>query len=101
MHSTGEKVQCRPVAATSTAVARAIRSTRPASHEHAIASCVGKIVAPGQNEWPWMASSPVSSGMPSRVRAARSMARTIRSGEACRIEPTSLRETRSSSPPGR
>ena len=99
MHSTGENVQCRPVADTSTAVARAIRSTRSASQEHAIASWVGKIVAPGQNECPWMASSAVSSGMPSRVRAARSMARTMASGDACRIDPASLVDTMSSRSP--
>ena len=46
MHSTGEKVQWMPVAATSTAVARATRSSRSGSHVAAMPSCVGKIVAP-------------------------------------------------------
>lgn len=41
MQRTGEKVQCTPVAATSTAVARAIRSTRPVSQVAAMPSCVG------------------------------------------------------------
>ncbi|MDF9805640.1 hypothetical protein M2436_004187 [Streptomyces sp. HB372] len=41
MQSTGENVQCTPVAATSTAVARAIRSTSSGSQVAAIPSCVG------------------------------------------------------------
>ena len=99
MHSTGEKVQWIPVAATSTAVARAARSISAASQEHAMPSWVGKIVAPGQNEWPWMQSSAVSNGMPRRVPAARSTATSMRSGEACRIEPTILSETTSARSP--
>ncbi len=62
-------------------------------------SWVGKIVAPGQNEWPWMQSSAVSSGMPRRVCPASAMASSIRSGEACRIEPASLVPTMSSRSP--
>ncbi len=88
MHSTGEKVQWIPVAAASTAVTRATCSSRPASQLAAIASWVGKIVAPSQKEWPWMQSSATSSGMRSRVCAASSWARRTFSGEACRIEPT-------------
>ena len=99
MQSTGEKVQWTPVAETSTAVTRAARSTRSGSHEHAMPSWVGKIVAPGQNEWPWMQSSAVSSGMPSRVCSARAMASSIRSGEVCRIEPASFVWTMSSRSP--
>ncbi len=57
MHSTGENVQWMPVAATSSAVARATRSISSASHDAAMPSWVGKIVAPGQNECPWMQSS--------------------------------------------
>ena len=49
--------------------ARATRSTRSASQVAAMPSCVGKIVAPSQNEWPWMQSSATSSGIRSRVRA--------------------------------
>lgn len=41
MQSTGENVQWMPVAATSTAVARATRSTSAASHVAAMPSCVG------------------------------------------------------------
>ena len=67
MHSTGEKVQWMPVADTSTAVARATCSTSSGSQEAAMPSWVGKIVAPSQKEWPWMQSSPTSSGMPRRV----------------------------------
>jgi len=99
MQSTGEKVQWIPVAATSTAATRAARSMRPGSQEHAMASCVGKIVAPGQKQWPWMQSSAVSRGMPRRVREARSIASSIRAGEACRIEPAVLTETMSARSP--
>ena len=35
----------------------------PASHDAAMPSWVGKIVAPAQNEWPWMQSSATSSGI--------------------------------------
>ncbi len=52
MHSTGEKVQWMPVAATSTAVARAARSMSATSQDAAMPSWVGKIVAPSKNEWP-------------------------------------------------
>ena len=69
MHSTGEKVQCSPVAAISTAAARAPRSTRSGSQVQAMPSWVGKIVAPGQKECPWMQSSAISSGICSRVFA--------------------------------
>jgi hypothetical protein len=41
MQSTGEKVQWMPVAATSTAVARATFSSSDASHDAAMPSCVG------------------------------------------------------------
>ena len=74
MHSTGEKVQWMPVAAISAAVARATRSTSAGSQVPAMPSWVGKIVAPGQNEWPWMQSSPTSSGIRSRV-CGRQLAR--------------------------
>lgn len=50
MHSTGENVQWIPVTAISTAATRAARSIDSASHEQAIPSWVGKMVAPGQNE---------------------------------------------------
>nr|WP_033430173.1 hypothetical protein [Saccharothrix syringae] len=96
MHSTGENVQCTPVAATSTAVARATRSTRSASQVAAMPSWVGKIVAPSWKEWPWMQSSATSSGMRRRVRAVSAWARSTRSGEVCRIEPACLRSTWSS-----
>jgi len=90
MHRTGEKVQWMPVAATSTAVARATRSSRSGSQEAAIASWVGKIVAPSQKECPWIASSATSSGMRSRERAVSSWASRTASGEACRIEPACI-----------
>ena len=80
MHSTGENVQCSPVAAISTAAARAPRSTRSGSQVQAIPSWVGKMVAPGQNECPWMQSSAISSGICSRVVATRSLASSIRVG---------------------
>ncbi len=41
MHSTGENVQWMPVADTSTAVARAIFSTRSGDHVAAMPSWVG------------------------------------------------------------
>ena len=41
MQSTGENVQWMPVTATSSAVARATRSTSAGSHEAAMPSCVG------------------------------------------------------------
>ena len=88
MQSTGENVQWMPVAATSTAVARAARSSRSASQVAAMPSCVGKIVAPSQNECPWMQSSAISSGICSRVRAVSSCAWRTRSGDVCRIDPT-------------
>lgn len=74
MHSTGENVPWIPVAAISVAAARATRWSRAGSQVQAMASWVGKMVAPGQKEWPWMPSSVVSKGMPSRVRRASSMA---------------------------
>ncbi len=46
MHSTGEKVQCMPVADASMAVARAMRSMSSGSQEAAMPSWVGKMVAP-------------------------------------------------------
>ena len=42
----------------------------------AMPSCVGKIVAPSQNECPWMQSSATSSGIRSRVCAVSSCAST-------------------------
>ena len=60
---------------TSTAVTRATRSTSVG-----VPGCtpcpswVGKIVAPCQNEWPWMQSSATSSGICSRVCAVSSSA---------------------------
>ena len=50
MHSTGENVQCTPVAATSSAVARPAAWTFSGSQLTAMPSCSGKMVAPGQNE---------------------------------------------------
>ena len=88
MHSTGEKVQPIPVAATSRAVARAASRTRSGSQVQAWASWLGKIVAPCQKEWPWMQSSATSNGMPSRVSRARVMQWSMRSWSVCRIEPT-------------
>jgi len=41
MHSTGENVQWMPVTATSSAVARATRSTSAGSQDAAMPSCVG------------------------------------------------------------
>ena len=98
MQSTGENVQWMPVAATSTAVARAARSSRSASQVAAMPSCVGKIVAPSQKECPWMQSSAMSSGICSRVCAVSSCACRTRSGDVCRIDPTCRLRTRSSTP---
>lgn len=99
MHSTGENVPWIPVVEISIADARATRWIREGSQVQAMPSCVGKMVAPGQNEWPWMQSSAVSSGMPSRVRWARSMASGIRAGVTCRTDPASLADTMSSRSP--
>jgi putative protease len=52
-----------------------------------MASWVGKMVAPGQNECPWMASSPTSRGMPRREAEARSMARPTLAPSTCRTAP--------------
>ena len=87
MHRTGERTQCTPVDDASIAVIRAVRSTSSGSQLAAIASWVGKMVAPGQKEWPWMQSSTTSSGMPRRDRAASAIAWGNRSGEAWRIDP--------------
>src|SRR5664280_2173239 len=48
MHSTGEKVHLKPVLVASTAVIRAIRRAFSGFQLQATASCVPKIVAPGQ-----------------------------------------------------
>ena len=72
MHSTGENVQWMPVAATSTAVTRATRSSRSGSQLPASASWVGNTVAPSQNPCPWIQSSATSSGIRSRVLAVSS-----------------------------
>ena len=64
MQSTGEKVQATPVLRISRAVTRPISSISSAFQLELMPSWVGKIVAPGQNEWPWIASTPSSSGMP-------------------------------------
>jgi len=93
MHSTGEKVQWMPVAAASTAVMRAACSTNPGFQDAAIPSWVGKMVAPFQKEWPWMQSSPTSSGIRKRVCCTSRCARITRSGEVCRIDPTFTRST--------
>ncbi len=90
MHNTGENVWWMPVAETSTAVARATRSSSSGSQEAAMPSWVGKIVAPGQNEWPWMQSSAVRSGIFSRVRPSSSLASMSFAGEVCRMDPASL-----------
>ena len=50
MHSTGENVQCTPVADTSSAVARPAACTFSESHVVAMPNCSGKMVAPGQKE---------------------------------------------------
>lgn len=99
MHRTGENVPWMPVVAISVADARAIRWTREGSQVQAMPSWVGKMVAPGQNEWPWMQSSAVSSGIPSRVRWASSTASGIRAGVTCRTDPASLADTMSSRSP--
>ncbi|CPU64439.1 Uncharacterised protein [Mycobacteroides abscessus] len=98
MQSTGEKVQWTPVAATSTAVARATCSTSAGSHVAAMPSCVGKIVAPTQNEWPWMQSSASSRGMRSRVRPVSSCAARTFSGEVCSSEPACFSSTAGPTP---
>lgn len=84
MHSTGENVQWTPVAATSTALTRATCSARPRSQVPAMPNWVGKIVAPSQNECPWMQSSPTSNGIPSRVCSTFSSAVIRRSRSATR-----------------
>ena len=94
MHSTGEKVQWMPVEATSTAVARATCSIRDGSQVAAIPSWVGKMVAPSQNECPWMQSSATSSGIRSRDSSASAPACRMRSGEACRMEPAYMSSIR-------
>ena len=91
MHRTGERTQWTPVADASIAVTRAARSISSGSQLAAIASWVGKMVAPGQKEWPWMQSSTTSSGMPRRDRAASAIAWGNRSGEAWRMAPACLR----------
>src|SRR5674476_1074671 len=99
MQSTGENVHLKPVLVASTAVIRAIRRAFSGLQLHATASCVPKMVAPGQKECPWMQSSASSRGMPSRVAAASSMAWPIRSGGTWSNEPTFCRVTRSSRSP--
>ena len=62
-------------------------------------SCVGKIVAPSQNECPWMQSSATSSGIRSRVCAVSSCASRTRSGRRVQDRPdVQVLRTRSSTP---
>ena len=58
----GEKVQVTPPERASVAARRARSSTSVGSNVAAIASGTGAMV-----RWPWMTSSPMRSGMPSRV----------------------------------
>jgi len=87
----------------SVAATRAARSTSAGSHEQAMPSWVGNTVAPGQNAWPWMQSSAMSSGMRSRVVSTMAIASRMRAGEACSSEPAvrvstaSARSSRASS----
>ena len=76
-----------PVGAISSAVTRPTCSSSSGFQLAAMASWVGKMVAPFQNEWPWMPSSPTSSGMPRRFCAARSIARSIFAPRMWRMEP--------------
>ena len=76
-----------PVGAISSAVTRPTRSSSSGFQLAAIASWVGKMFASFQNEWPWMPSSPISSGMPRRFFAARSIARSILPPRMCSSEP--------------
>ena len=54
----GENVQSIPVAATSSAVARATRSTSEASRVQPRPTLCGKMTAPTTLLWPWTASTP-------------------------------------------
>ena len=54
----GENVQSIPVAATSSAVARATRSTSAASRVQPRPMLWGKTTAPTTLLWPWTASMP-------------------------------------------
>ena len=76
-----------PVGAISSAVTRPTRSRSSGLQLAAMASCVGKMLAPFQNEWPWMPSSPMSSGIPRRFFAARSIARPIFAPRMCSSAP--------------
>ena len=80
-----------PVGAISSAVTRPTRSRSSGFQLAAMASWVGKMFASFQNECPWMPSSPIRSGMPSRFFAARSIAvrifapRMWRRAPGCRV----------------
>lgn len=79
----------RPMYTTSSAVARPAALTLSGSQLTAMPSWDGKIVAPGQKEYPWMQSSPIINGMPKRVFSLTVLAaRDKSSGLVCRMDPT-------------